>query len=59
MFSDVLNMLRPGELVTDWMQAERLCSHLEIGDLIEFRRVVGNTKRRIYTVFSPNLSTIV
>uniref|UniRef100_A0A915PJG8 LRAT domain-containing protein n=1 Tax=Setaria digitata TaxID=48799 RepID=A0A915PJG8_9BILA len=42
-------MLRPGELVTDWMQADRLCSHLEIGDLIEFRRVVGSTKRRIYT----------
>ncbi|KAM3725893.1 Phospholipase A and acyltransferase [Dirofilaria immitis] len=31
------------------MQAERLCSYLEIGDLIEFRRVVGNIKRRIYT----------
>ncbi|MCP9265830.1 Sorbin and SH3 domain-containing protein 1 [Dirofilaria immitis] len=44
-----LNMLKPGELVTDWMQAERLCSYLEIGDLIEFRRVVGNIKRRIYT----------
>ncbi|CAG9532585.1 unnamed protein product [Cercopithifilaria johnstoni] len=42
-------MLGPGELVTDWMHAERLCSHLEIGDLIEFRRVVGSIKRRIYT----------
>ncbi|VDK62146.1 unnamed protein product [Onchocerca ochengi] len=42
-------MLKPGELVTDWMQAEKLCSHLEIGDLIEFRRVVGSIKRRIYT----------
>uniref|UniRef100_A0A8R1XVH8 LRAT domain-containing protein n=1 Tax=Onchocerca volvulus TaxID=6282 RepID=A0A8R1XVH8_ONCVO len=48
-YINVLNMLKPGELVTDWMQAEKLCSHLEIGDLIEFRRVVGSIKRRIYT----------
>ncbi|EFO20733.2 hypothetical protein LOAG_07757 [Loa loa] len=49
LISDVSNMLRPGELVTEWMQAERLRSHLEIGDLIEFRRVIGSIKRRIYT----------
>ncbi|EJW88077.1 NC domain-containing protein [Wuchereria bancrofti] len=43
-------MLKPGELVTEWMQAEKLRSHLEIGDLIEFQRVVGSSiKRRIYT----------
>ncbi|VDK83498.1 unnamed protein product [Litomosoides sigmodontis] len=48
-FIDVLSMLKPGELVTDWMQAETLCSYLEIGDLIEFRRAIGSIKRRIYT----------
>uniref|UniRef100_A0A0R3RWQ7 LRAT domain-containing protein n=1 Tax=Elaeophora elaphi TaxID=1147741 RepID=A0A0R3RWQ7_9BILA len=46
---DIFRMLRPGEFVTDWMQAGRLRPHLEIGDLIEFQRVVGGTKRRIYT----------
>lgn len=53
LISDVLSMLKPGELVTNWMQAEVLCSYLEIGDLIEFRRVIGTIKRRIYTVIRP------
>lgn len=43
-------MMRPGELVTDWMQPDALQSFLELGDLVEFRRVVGNIKRHIYTV---------
>ncbi|VDN89854.1 unnamed protein product [Brugia pahangi] len=46
---NVFNMLKPDELVTEWMQAEGLHSYLEIGDLIEFQRAVGNIKRRIYT----------
>ncbi|VDN17201.1 unnamed protein product [Gongylonema pulchrum] len=45
-------MMAPGQLVTDWMQAENLLPFLELGDLVEFRRVVGIAKRRIYTVCS-------
>lgn len=40
----------PGELVTDWLRWQDLKPLLEIGDLIEFRRVAGTIKRRIYTV---------
>ncbi|VDD87425.1 unnamed protein product [Enterobius vermicularis] len=42
-------MMLPGELVTDWLRWQDLKPLLEIGDLIEFRRVAGTIKRRIYT----------
>lgn len=42
-------MLTPNELTSSWLKAEEIEPCLEIGDLVEFRRVVGSTKRRIYT----------
>uniref|UniRef100_A0AC34EZH9 LRAT domain-containing protein n=1 Tax=Panagrolaimus sp. ES5 TaxID=591445 RepID=A0AC34EZH9_9BILA len=33
--------MEPGELQTSWMAAEDLWDFLEIGDLIEFRRLIG------------------
>uniref|UniRef100_A0A914ZLR3 LRAT domain-containing protein n=1 Tax=Parascaris univalens TaxID=6257 RepID=A0A914ZLR3_PARUN len=41
-------MLRPNELTSDWMQASRLAERLELGDLIEIKRVVGVAKSHFY-----------
>ncbi|VDN04023.1 unnamed protein product [Thelazia callipaeda] len=46
---DTENMMRPGELVSNWMHAEEIRCYVEIGDLVEFQRVIGHAKRRIYT----------
>ncbi|KHN87981.1 HRAS-like suppressor 2 [Toxocara canis] len=41
-------MIAPNQFTTAWMDASELADRLEIGDLIEIRRVVGVAKRRIY-----------
>lgn len=40
--------MEPGVLQTSWMSANDLLQHLELGDLIEFRRLIGT--RIAYTV---------
>ena len=40
--------MEPGVLQTNWMSADELVEQLELGDLIEFRRLIGT--RIAYTV---------
>ncbi|VDO87767.1 unnamed protein product [Haemonchus placei] len=44
-------MLAAGQLVSDWLSAEAIAPHVELGDLLEFRRVarIGGAPRNIYT----------
>lgn len=50
-------MLGPNEFTSTWMDASELAGKLELGDLIEIRRVVGVAKRRIYAVSHSLLPT--
>lgn len=45
---DESEMLGPNEFTSAWMDASELAGRLELGDLIEIRRVVGVARRRFY-----------
>ncbi|KAK6020567.1 hypothetical protein OSTOST_13776 [Ostertagia ostertagi] len=43
-------MLGAGQLVSEWLSAEEIAPHVQLGDLLEFRRVasIGGAPRAIY-----------
>uniref|UniRef100_A0A914YA22 LRAT domain-containing protein n=1 Tax=Panagrolaimus superbus TaxID=310955 RepID=A0A914YA22_9BILA len=48
--------MEPGELQTSWMSADDLWDYLELGDLIEFRRLIGT--RIAYTHWAVYIGDI-
>ncbi|KAK5967804.1 hypothetical protein GCK32_005997 [Trichostrongylus colubriformis] len=44
-------MLPAGQLIGEWLSAEEIVPHVQLGDLLEFRRVtsIGGAPRAIYT----------